>query len=167
MSDLLQLRATTPADLAFVAAAEADPDNARWISPWPEARHRKALADPDQEHLMLYADAAGPVGYAMLAGLVSPHGSVELRRLVVTAKGRGHGRRALVALIRRAFATHRAHRLWLDVKSHNQPARSLYLSEGFRVEGTLRECLLGPEGYESLVVMSLLARERDGRQSAP
>lgn len=160
MSDALQLRLTTPADLAFVAGAEADPDNARWISPWPEARHRKALADPDQEHLMLQAGGAGPVvGYAMLAGLVSPHGSVELRRLVVTAKGQGHGRRALVALIQRAFATHQAHRLWLDVKSHNQPARSLYLSAGFRVEGTLRECLLGAEGYESLVVMSLLKRE--------
>lgn len=163
MSDALQLLPATPADLAFVAGAEADPDNARWIIAWPEARHRKALADPDQEYLMLDAGEAGPVGYAMLAGLVSPHGSVELRRLVVTVKRRGHGRRALLALVQRAFATHRAHRLWLDVKAHNQPARSLYLSEGFRVEGTLRECLLGPEGYESLVVMALLAREWAGR----
>lgn len=34
--------------------------------------------------------------------------------------------------------------------------RAVYEREGFRYEGTLRECLKGPEGFESLVVMSVL-----------
>jgi diamine N-acetyltransferase len=50
--------------------------------------------------------------------------------------------------------------LWLDVKDFNHRARTLYASEGFVVEGTLRECLKADDGsFESLVVMSLLKRE--------
>jgi RimJ/RimL family protein N-acetyltransferase len=58
-----------------------------------------------------------------------------------------------------AFVERRAHRLWLDVKEQNHRARSLYESEGFTLEGVLRECLKGAEGFESLVVMSMLASE--------
>jgi diamine N-acetyltransferase len=63
------------------------------------------------------------------------------------------------AIKRHAFDTLSAHRLWLDVKEHNTRARAVYAKEGFRYEGTLRECLKGPEGFESLVVMSVLEHE--------
>jgi RimJ/RimL family protein N-acetyltransferase len=63
------------------------------------------------------------------------------------------------AIKRRAFDTLSAHRLWLDVKEHNTPARAVYEKEGFRYEGTLRECRKGPAGCESLVVMSMLEHE--------
>ena len=50
--------------------------------------------------------------------------------------------------------------MWLDVKLHNARARHLYQTEGFVEEGVLRECLRRPDGgYDSLVVMSRLARE--------
>ena len=68
--------------------------------------------------------------------------------------------RAAVRLVKRfAFRKHGAHRLWLDVKEHNDRARRLYQAEGFIVEGVLRECLRGDSGFASLVVMSLLASE--------
>ncbi len=51
-------------------------------------------------------------------------------------------------LNRVANATVSAHRLWLDVKEQNTRARAVYEKEGFRYEGTLRECLKGPEGFE-------------------
>ena len=59
-----------------------------------------------------------------------------------------------------------AHRLWLDVKTFNAAALNLYASEGFVEEGTLRECEHGPEGYESLVLMSLLVHEYQKREDA-
>jgi len=58
-----------------------------------------------------------------------------------------------------AFNELRAHRLWLDVKTHNARARLLYKSEGFPEEGLLRECIRGPVGFEFLVVMALLRHE--------
>ena len=52
-----------------------------------------------------------------------------------------------------------AHRLWLDVKPHNERARALYRSEGFVEEGTLRDALYYNGRFESLVVMSILRPE--------
>jgi RimJ/RimL family protein N-acetyltransferase len=74
-----------------------------------------------------------------------------------------------------AFRDLRAHRFWLDVKSLNTPALNLYRTEGFVEEGCLRESVrLGPspgaglgaggaDGYDSLIVMSLLDREYQAR----
>ncbi len=153
------LRPTTADDLLFVIRAEQDPENRPFIVPWTHERHAAALEDADIAHLILEHESLGPVGSLILAGLASPHGSIELRRLVVTAKGQGLGRAAVQLVKRLAFARKDVHRLWLDVKTHNRRARSLYESEGFVVEGVLRECLRGGSGFESLVVMSKLDSE--------
>jgi diamine N-acetyltransferase len=56
-----------------------------------------------------------------------------------------------------------AHRFWLDVKALNVRAQALYASEGFVEEGRLRESVRLADGYESLIVMSLLDREYQAR----
>ncbi|QRG65640.1 GNAT family N-acetyltransferase [Brevibacillus choshinensis] len=61
-----------------------------------------------------------------------------------------------------AFADRNAHRLWLDVKETKKCALQLYLSEGFCMEGTLREGLRTGDEYESLIVLSMLRREYTG-----
>ena len=85
--------------------------------------------------------------------------SIEFRRIVVVRKGRGFGRSIVRAVKELCFNELQAHRLWLDVKAHNDRARSLYKSENFSEEGLLRECIRGPLGFESLVVMALLHHE--------
>lgn len=66
-----------------------------------------------------------------------------------------------------AFRDLRAHRFWLDVKQLNTRALALYASEGFVEEGRLRESVRvsidGADGYDSLVVMSMLDREYQAR----
>ena len=62
-----------------------------------------------------------------------------------------------------AFRDLHAHRFWLDVKALNVRAQALYASEGFVEEGRLRESVKLAEGYESLIVMSLLDREYEAR----
>jgi RimJ/RimL family protein N-acetyltransferase len=57
------------------------------------------------------------------------------------------------------FEQFHAHRLWLDVRDFNTRARALYESEGFVVEGTLRECQKWQGYYSSLVVLSILEEE--------
>ena len=62
-----------------------------------------------------------------------------------------------------AFRDIKVHRFWLDVKSLNQRAQALYASEGFVEEGRLRESVRAGDGYDSLIVMSMLDREYDAR----
>jgi diamine N-acetyltransferase len=155
----LRLRATTLEDLDFVLDAEQNPDNACFIIPWTRDHHTRAIVDLNLAHQIIELDTVERVGFILLSDLTSPHMSIEFRRIVVTAKRQGLGRAAVRAVKRFAFPERGAHRLWLDVKQHNMRARRLYESEGFVVEGVLRECLKGETGFESLVVMSMLASE--------
>ncbi|MGF1509009.1 MAG: GNAT family N-acetyltransferase [Myxococcota bacterium] len=151
-------RATEEADLPFVTEAEGNPENHRFVLPWSLERHLAALADPDILHACLRL-RNHRVGYVILGGLRSTHRAIEFRRLVIVAKGLGFGRRSVRKVKEYAFGELGAHRLWLDVKAHNIRARTLYSTEGFREEGTLRDCIRGAEGWESLVVMSILQDE--------
>jgi diamine N-acetyltransferase len=156
----IELRRTTENDLPYVLAAEGDDDSRRFIAVWPEEKHRAALDDTNIQHLIIESKPnSQPIGFIMLAGLQGENRSIEFMRIVVTDKGKGYGRAAVRAIKRYAFDTLSAHRLWLDVKEQNTRARAVYAKEGFRYEGTLRECLKGPEGFESLVVMSVLEQE--------
>ena len=155
----LKLRPTTEADLDFVVKAESGPDNRPFILPWPRHRHAAALRDPDIVHRIAEDEARNLVGFVILAGLANADSSVEFRRIVVVCKRRGYGRAIVRAVKELAFDELRAHRLWLDVKEHNARARALYVSEGFSEEGLLRECIRGPVGFESLVMMALLHHE--------
>jgi len=156
----IQLRRTTTNDLPYVLAAERDEENSRFIAVWPEAKHRAALDDPDIAHLIIASQPDNqPVGFVILAGLQGEHRSIEFMRIVVTEKGKGYGGGAVRAIKRLAFETLSAHRLWLDVKEHNARARAVYEQAGFRYEGMLRECRKEPEGFASLIVMSVLEHE--------
>jgi diamine N-acetyltransferase len=154
-----RLRPTTDADLDFVVSAESDPDTSSFIIPWSRHRHVIALGDLDIAHFIAEDADQNPVGFVILGGLTNPNSSIEFRRIVVTRKGKGYGRSTVRAVKELAFNGLRAHRLWLDVKAHNARARALYESEGFSEEGLLRECVRGPTGFESLVVMALLRHE--------
>jgi diamine N-acetyltransferase len=157
----LVCRSTIPADLGFVIATERAADNAAFVLSWSQQQHLQALDDAAIAHWILEAQGANrrAVGFVILAGVDPPGGSVEFRRLVVREKGSGFGREAVQLVKREVFERFRAHRLWLDVFEHNQRARALYLSEGFNVEGTLREHVNWQGQWRSLVVMSMLRRE--------
>lgn len=157
--EAVALRPTNEGDLAFVLNAEGH-EARRYVGQWTRERHREALADEDAAHMVLERRVDGsPIGYVVLLGLSDPGGSIDFKRLVVTEKGLGYGRVALRLVERLAFEDLGVHRLWFDVKEHNARARRLYESEGFVVEGVLRECLRRDGGYESLVVMSKLESE--------
>ena len=152
-------RPATPDDLAFVMAAERAPDNAPFVLQWPREKHMEAMTDPSYAHWVL-EQAGRRTGYLILMDLFNPHASLQLRRLVVTEKGRGIGRAAVRLAKAAAFERFDAHRLWLDVMEHNTRAQALYASEGFVREGTLRECLRVGDRFVSLHLMSILNRER-------
>jgi diamine N-acetyltransferase len=154
------LRPTTTADLDFVLAAEANPENRRFVLQWTREQHITAITSTAFAHHIIQDAATGrAVGYAILLGLDGPHRNIEFRRLVITEKGCGYGRGAVRAIKHLAFQRLGAHRLWLDVKDFNERARRLYESEGFTVEGLLRDCYFDESGFESVYIMSLLESE--------
>jgi len=154
------LRPTLESDLDFVTASEQADENSPFIVVWTREQHEVALSSADMAHLIIQHSAKDkPVGYVILTGLAQPHQSIEFRRIVVTDKGKGYGRETLHLIKKMAFNELGAHRLWLDVKERNLRARHLYESEGFIVEGILRECLKAGDQFESLVVLSMLQSE--------
>ncbi len=166
----VRLRPTMLSDLDFVLTVETDAHNLPFISPWERTQHEGALRFPDFRHFIIEAGASGSRdGFVILQGCRNPHKSVELKRIVLQAKGQGLGRACVRLLKRMAFRDLHAHRFWLDVKSLNTRALALYASEGFVEEGRLRESVRvsghHADGYDTLVVMSLLDREFQAREA--
>ena len=160
MSARVRLRPTMQSDLEFVLSLERDPENLPYITPWERIQHEAAIRFPDFRHFII---ECGPDleagGFLILIGCRNQHQSIELKRMVVQHKNQGFGRAALRVVKKIAFDDLGAHRLWLDIKKRNTRAKSLYDSEGFVLEGELREAVKVQGGYDSLVVLSMLAPE--------
>jgi diamine N-acetyltransferase len=152
-----RLRPAGEDDVDFVLAVEADPDTAPFLAAATREYHLGLMADPRVNHFIVEADGR-PVGFVMVE-TDAPNRAVNLRRLAVAEKGRGHGRAALRLTLCWAFEERGAHRVYLDVKPHNERARALYRSEGFHEEGLMRDALLFEGDFESLVLMSILRPE--------
>ncbi len=168
----VRLRPTMLSDLDFVIQVETDGHNLPFITPWALTQHEGAVRIPDFRHFIVEtgADYNTASGFVILQGCRNQHRSLELKRMVLQHQGQGQGLgRACVRLVKRlAFRDLKAHRFWLDVKQLNTRAHALYRSEGFVEEGRLRESvrLTGGDdgdGYDSLIVMSMLDREYRAR----
>jgi diamine N-acetyltransferase len=168
VSHRIRLRPTMLSDLDFVIGVESDSRNLPFITPWERTQHEGALRFPDSRHFIVEAGLeAERIGFVILQGCRNPNRSVELKRIVLQAKGQGLGRACVRVLKAMAFRDLKAHRFWLDVKALNTRALALYASEGFVEEGRLRESVRvttdGADGYDSLIVMSMLDREYHAR----
>ena len=165
----MRVRPTMLSDLEFVISVEQDARNRPFITPWDRTQHEGAVRFPDFRHFIIEADSANPsVGFAILQGCRNPHKSIELKRIVLQpeAQGRGIGSGCIRSLAQMAFRDLGAHRFWLDVKARNTRAQALYLREGFIEEGRLRESVRTDDGYDALIVMSMLDREHAARRDA-
>ena len=164
----LRLRPTMLSDLDFVVTVEVDGANQPFITPWERTHHEGAMRFPDFRHFIIETGAAYERGgFVILQGCRNPHRSIELKRIVLQPKGQGLGRACVRRLKAMAFLDLKAHRFWLDVKALNTRALKLYADEGFVEEGRLRESVRvasgNVDGYDSLVVMSMLDREYQAR----
>ena len=87
----VRLRPTMTSDLEFVLSLEQDPENLPFITPWERTQHEAAIRFPDFRHFII---EGGPgldaVGFLILIGCRSQHQSLELKRMVVQAKGSGY-----------------------------------------------------------------------------
>jgi RimJ/RimL family protein N-acetyltransferase len=154
----VSLRTSSKQDTAFICRLEQDSENSQFITPWRLEKHESAFDDEDIFHSIIFQNQVA-VGFLILAGIKNPNQSIEFMRIVIGEKNKGLGRKALQAVKRLCFEKLNVHRLWLDVKTFNERAKHLYQSEGFIVEGTLRECLKSGDQFESLTILSILESE--------
>jgi RimJ/RimL family protein N-acetyltransferase len=160
-----RLRPTMSSDLDYVVSLEEAAENRPFITPWDRTQHEAAIRFPDFRHFIVEGgEGLAAVGFVILIGCRNPNLSIELKRMVIEAKGAGFGRSALRVAKKVAFDDLGAHRFWLDVKKRNARAKALYDSEGFVVEGELRDAVKMDDGFESLIVMSMLRSEFLGRR---
>jgi RimJ/RimL family protein N-acetyltransferase len=118
---------------------------------------RRKIEDTDCEHRIIL-DRETPVGLWVLH--LRDEWLAEFVRVIAIAPGRGIGTYALRRMIARAFDDLGAHRAYLEVVADN-PARRLYESEGFILEGTFREGYREAHGvYRDLCAYGMLAADR-------
>ncbi|MET9966066.1 GNAT family N-acetyltransferase [Streptomyces sp. NPDC006356] len=154
-----RIRAALPDDEEELAHL----DRATWsplhsVMPRPQPPYRPFFDErhAPEDHLVAELDRR-IVGYVRLALATPLACSAHVRQIQGFAvadeiRGRGVGR----ALIRAAVAEARrrgARRLTLRVLGHNTPARKLYESEGFVVEGVLPEEFFLDGAYVDDVLM--------------
>ena len=148
----LRARFTTINDLEYVK--EHEKKEHRYVSNWSTEKHQASLHDEDTAHLIVEFNEK-PVGYFILNGLTNTvNKSLEFTRIVVSEKGKGYGRQIIRAVKTLTFTHLRYHRLWIDVIAYNTRAFELYKSEGFVLEGKLRENDFFEGEYQSLYILS-------------
>jgi len=147
-----------------MSTAEAHADVAHWITPWTPEQHEAALGDTSMAELVI-VDHDRLVDHVILQDVGHATTGIQLRRLVVSERGRGVGAAALPLVLDHCFGPLGTHRVWLDVLPENERALTLYRRVGFREEGRLRDAYRRPDGsLWSLVLMAVLATEwRSGR----
>lgn len=155
----LKLRETVPGDIPAVLAIESDPEVARWTGSWLAERHRQAISDPDEAH-MVFCRRQVVIGYLLLSAVRSPERNVELRRIALGVRGEGLGAGAIELALGYAFDVLGARRVRLDVLEDNAPARHLYERAGFADDGRAPEPHLLPDGSSVPLRLMSISEER-------
>ena len=125
-----------------------------------KTKHKALLKDDDCLHLSIRRlDNDNLVGHMIIFGLCNNNLVMEFRRITINEKGCGFGREAIRLLKKMCFERLGFHRLWLDVYDDNYKAISLYESEGFVIEETLRENIKPDYGYRSQRIYSMTENE--------
>jgi diamine N-acetyltransferase len=130
--------------------------NAEFVGLYDVNQHKAIIEGDDTMHLSVLKTDNSFAGYIILAGLTNPNNSIEFRRIVMSEKGKGYGRDALKLTVKYCFEDLKAHRIWLDVFEDNIRAIGLYKSQGFSIEGILRDSVKQNDKYRSLYLMSIL-----------
>jgi len=153
------IRPADPADIPFIMETERRDGYAHLVGRWEEQQHQAEFAKPGSAYLIGEVNGA-PNGFVILRDQDDPFGNVLLKRIAVKEPGRGFGQALLRLTMAWVFSHETPHRLWLDVFVHNERARHVYRSVGFREDGVLREAYARPDGTRvSQVLMSILRPE--------
>jgi len=146
-------------DIDFIMQTERGDGYEDFVGRWDRTMHEAELSKPGSAYLIGERDGISH-GFAILKDLDDPCGNVLLKRIAVREPGAGFGRAFLRSTMSWVFEGLPCHRLWLDVLMHNDRARHVYRSVGFKEDGVMREAYVLPDGRRvSQMLMSVLRPE--------
>ncbi|MBK0419745.1 ribosomal protein S18-alanine N-acetyltransferase [Leucobacter sp. CSA1] len=147
------LRPATEADLDAIWAIESSVFRGE---AWSLSMMREELTAAHRCYFALVDEAGAVHGYGGLLA-VGAEGDIQTIAVEPHARGAGHGRRIMNALLDEA-ASRGVREVFLEVRADNPTARGLYLSLGFAEIG-VRPRYYQPEGIDA-IVMRLDMKER-------
>jgi RimJ/RimL family protein N-acetyltransferase len=165
----VSIRAFGPGDAAAVHRWFNNPEATRTLmehrSEFTEDQARgwteRAMDDSgeDRKYAIEVEGYGEPVGFTALYGLFRET-APELGALIGDdVRGKGVGRRAEALTISRAFDEFGAHRVYGRIPSHNEAAKRVVTSLGWRHEGTMRSHLNHDGELSDLEVWGVLPDE--------
>jgi len=146
-------------DINLIIEMEKHPDNRDFI--WIGTYEEHLSEMNDVQHLLLvfrHVEDNAPIGYS-LSKVDFCSEVYELRRFIITDKGKGYGREAMKAHLKYAFEELQINRFWLDVFPDNVAGIKLYESFKMHCDGVLRQNYKADRGYLDQIVYSLLKSE--------
>lgn len=138
---------------------ERHEDNRNFIWSGTYEEHKAEMKD--KNHLLLVFKRKTDqviIGYALIK-LDFKSEIFELRRIVVSDKGKGYGKEAMLAILKYAFEERTTNRFWLDVYPDNTIGIKLYEGLGMHRDGVLRQNYKSERGYLDQIIYSMLISE--------
>ena len=128
----LHLRTSNIYDYDFINTAERDEDNAPWVNNWSLGLRIEKFGDNNFFQTIIETDARHPIGFIDFRDMLHDT-QVELKRIVITQKGRGYGKESMYLSQKFAFEILDRNRLYLSTKVENVRAQHVYHTTGFNL----------------------------------
>lgn len=126
---MVKVREALPEEIPFFAEVESTEDVVEFILPYDLERHYSEFHKQNTVYLSVL-DEEELIGFIIL--VQEPDGiSVEFRRIVISAKGRGHGQSAIAAMEDYCRKKLNRKRIWLDVFEFNKRGQHIYEKFGY------------------------------------
>ena len=126
----LCLRTANIDDYDFINIAERDADSTSWVGNWPLGLRIEKFGDNNFFQTIIETVEGHPVGFIDFRDMLHDT-QVELKRIVITEKGKGYGKEAMYLSQKFAFEVLGRDRLYLGTKVENVRAQHVYHATGF------------------------------------
>ena len=158
-TERLNVHRATKKDIDLIIELENHKDNRNFVWQGTYEEHLSEISDKNSLLVVFKRkDDNEIVGYS-LSHINFKSEVFELRRIVISDKGNGYGREALLGIIKYCFEVLKCNRFWLDVYPDNEKGINLYKSIGMHHDGTLRQSYKSERGYLDQMIFSILKDE--------
>ena len=126
----LRLRTANIDDYDFIDMAECDEDSTNWVGNWSMGMRIEKFGDNNFFQTIIETNEGHSVGFIDFRDMLNDT-QIELKRIVITEKNKGYGKKAMYLSQKFAFEIIGRNRLYLGTKVDNLRAQHVYHSTGF------------------------------------